>query len=85
MSKLTIHSVIKKSNRISMKLSNAFGLATSTVDEEFDKLEAKFHYYEKLIKNRLVYYLESNNLITTFQSGFRANKCTIDNIFDRYY
>ena len=36
---------------------------------------------EKLIKNRLVYYLESNNLITTFQSGFRANKCTIDNVF----
>jgi len=27
---------------------------------------------EKLIKNRLVYYLETNNLITNFQSGFRS-------------
>jgi len=36
---------------------------------------------EKLIKNRLVHYLETNNLITKFQSGFRANKCTIDNVF----
>jgi len=36
---------------------------------------------EKLIKNRLVYYLESNKLITDFQSGFRSNKSTIDNVF----
>ena len=36
---------------------------------------------EKLIKNRLVHYLETNNLITKIQSGFRANKCTIDNVF----
>jgi potassium voltage-gated channel Eag-related subfamily H protein 8 len=35
---------------------------------------------EKLIKNRLVYYLESNKLITDFQSGFRSNKSTIDNL-----
>ena len=36
---------------------------------------------EKLIKNRLVFYLESNNLIIENQSGFRSNKRTIDNLF----
>lgn len=36
---------------------------------------------EKLIKNRLVYFLESNNLFIKNQSGFRSNKRTIDNIF----
>ena len=36
---------------------------------------------ERLIKNRLTEYLDSNNLITKFQSGFRANRCSIDNIF----
>lgn len=35
---------------------------------------------EKLIKNRLVHYLETNNLIIKNQSGFRSNKCTIDNV-----
>ena len=36
---------------------------------------------EKLIKNRLVHYLESNNLFIKNQSGFRSHKRTIDNIF----
>ena len=25
--------------------------------------------------------METNKLITDFQSGFRSNKCTIDNVF----
>lgn len=36
---------------------------------------------EKLIKIRLVHYLESNNLFIKNQSGFRSHKRTIDNIF----
>ena len=36
---------------------------------------------EKLIKNRLVSYLEQNNIFIKEQSGFRTKKRTIDNIF----
>ncbi|CAF0837962.1 unnamed protein product [Brachionus calyciflorus] len=52
MSKLTMHSMIKKSNRISVKLSNALKInAVTTVDEKFDEWEIKFHSMEKIIKN----------------------------------
>lgn len=36
---------------------------------------------ERLVKNRLVYFLESNNLLSKFQSGFRERRSPIDNIF----
>ena len=35
---------------------------------------------ERMINKRLVLYLESNNLITKFQSGFRAERSTNDNL-----
>ena len=34
---------------------------------------------ERMINKRLVWYLESNNLITKLQSGFRAERTTTDN------
>lgn len=34
--------------------------------------------FEKMINVRLVYYLETNNLLSEFQFGFRKNRCTID-------
>ena len=33
-----------------------------------------------MINKRLVWYLESNNLITKFQSGFRDERSTNDNV-----
>jgi hypothetical protein len=36
---------------------------------------------EKLIKARLIHFLEKNNLLIANQSGFREHKRTIDNIF----
>lgn len=51
MSKITFHSMIKKSNRFSMRISNAFKLNNSiVVDEDFEKLENKFRNFEKLLK-----------------------------------
>ena len=35
---------------------------------------------ERMINTRLVWYLESNNLITKFQSGFRKNRSTTDQL-----
>ena len=35
---------------------------------------------ERMINKRLVWYLESNNLITKFQSGFRTERSTNDNL-----
>ena len=33
-----------------------------------------------MISKRLTWYLESNNVITKFQSGFRAERSTSDNL-----
>ena len=35
---------------------------------------------ERMINNRLVWFLESNNLVTNFQSGFRTNRSTNDHL-----
>ena len=35
---------------------------------------------EKMVNNRLIWYLESNNLISVHQSGFRKNRSTADNL-----
>jgi hypothetical protein len=35
---------------------------------------------EKIITKRLLWYLENNNLLSLFQSGFRNNRCTLDNL-----
>ena len=35
---------------------------------------------EKIVNNRLTYYLETNNLISPLQSGFRKGRSTTDNI-----
>merc|ERR1712237_73468 len=35
---------------------------------------------ERMVNERLIYFLESNNLLTKFQAGFRANRSTIDQL-----
>ncbi|GBN77000.1 hypothetical protein AVEN_19543-1 [Araneus ventricosus] len=35
---------------------------------------------EKMVNRRLVYYLEHNEVLSPFQSGFRPGRCTIDNL-----
>ena len=35
---------------------------------------------ERMVNDRLVYYLETNNIITEFQSGFRKNRSTTDQL-----
>lgn len=35
---------------------------------------------ERIINNRLVWFLESNNLLTALQSGFRKSRCTTDHL-----
>ena len=35
---------------------------------------------ERIINNRLVWFLESNNLLTALQSGFRRSRCTTDHL-----
>lgn len=81
MSKFTIHSVIKKSNRISMKLSNVFGLGITTVDEEFDKLETRFHYYEKLIKS---FNKDSLQHLSNLKEFFKIQTVTSESIQEYY-
>lgn len=37
---------------------------------------------EKIINNRLIWYLEHNNLLTKEQSGFRNGRSTIDSLLN---
>ena len=48
--KLNLHSMKKKSARISMRLSSVFGLSTHTVDERFIFEEQRFRAIEKFVK-----------------------------------
>jgi hypothetical protein len=101
MSKLTIHSMIKKSNRISVKISNVFGLNGimvsiilcldlkkkslkfffKTVDEEFNRLEAKFHYYEKLIKS---FSKDSIQHLANLKDFFKVQSITAESVQEYY-
>uniref|UniRef100_A0A8C8DHT2 Dynamin-binding protein n=1 Tax=Oryzias sinensis TaxID=183150 RepID=A0A8C8DHT2_9TELE len=49
-SKLSMHSIIKKSNRVSSHLKQLTGMAPQFKDEEFDEAEKKFRLQERLIK-----------------------------------
>ena len=35
---------------------------------------------ERLVANRLTWYLENHNILTNAQTGFRKNRCTTDQI-----
>ena len=50
LSKLNIHTMKKKSARIGMRLSNAFGLSAHTIDEEFNLQEQRFRSMDKFLK-----------------------------------
>ncbi|XP_011494939.1 PREDICTED: dynamin-binding protein-like [Ceratosolen solmsi marchali] len=51
--KLNMHSVAKKSCRLSAKLSVTLGLTNVPIDQKFDKLEKNFIFLEKTIKHFL--------------------------------
>ena len=48
--KLNLHTMRKKSARISMRLSSAFGLSSHTVDEKFNFEEQRFRGMEKFLR-----------------------------------
>nr|XP_043869373.1 dynamin-binding protein isoform X3 [Solea senegalensis] len=50
-SKLSMHSIIKKSNRVSSHLKHLTGIAPQIKDEVFDETEKKFRLQERLIKS----------------------------------
>ncbi|XP_069095788.1 dynamin-binding protein isoform X2 [Pleurodeles waltl] len=50
-SKLNIHSIIKKSNRVSSHLKHLTGLAPQIKDEAFEETEKNFRMQERLIKS----------------------------------
>lgn len=52
-SKLSIHSVVKKSQRIGMRLSSHLGLASVTKDVAFDEIEQKFRDVERTVRQLL--------------------------------
>ncbi|TSK14757.1 Dynamin-binding protein [Bagarius yarrelli] len=50
-SKLSMHSIIKKSNRVSSHLKHLTGIAPQIKDEAFDEVEKRFRLQERLIKS----------------------------------
>ncbi|XP_046405792.1 dynamin-binding protein-like isoform X2 [Ischnura elegans] len=51
MSKLSLHSVLKKSSRLGMKLSSSLGIGVAAKDPEFDAQELLFRSLEKSVKD----------------------------------
>ncbi|GIY80564.1 dynamin-binding protein [Caerostris darwini] len=49
-SKLTIHSMAKKTSRFGMRISSSIGLKTVIKDQEFEKIETRFTALEKSLK-----------------------------------
>ncbi|KAG7282340.1 hypothetical protein CRUP_002728 [Coryphaenoides rupestris] len=50
-SKLSMHSIIKKSNRVSSHIKHLTGISPQIKDEEFDEAEKRFRLQERLIKS----------------------------------
>ncbi|XP_017292891.1 dynamin-binding protein isoform X2 [Kryptolebias marmoratus] len=50
-SKLSMHSIIKKSNRVSSHIKHLTGISLQIKSEEFDEAEKKFRLQERLIKS----------------------------------
>ncbi|XP_077482869.1 dynamin-binding protein isoform X5 [Stigmatopora argus] len=50
-SKLSMHSIIKKSNRVSSHLKHLTGISPQVKDEAFDEVEKRFRLQERLIKS----------------------------------
>ena len=48
--KLNMHTMRKKSARISMRLSSAFGLSAHTIDEQFNFEEQRFRAIDKFLR-----------------------------------
>ncbi|XP_022646625.1 dynamin-binding protein-like isoform X3 [Varroa destructor] len=53
LSKLNLHSVMKKSTRLTVKMSSSLGFTTVVRDEDFEREEHRFILVEKSIKNFL--------------------------------
>lgn len=53
LSKLNLHSVMKKSTRLTVKMSSSLGFTTVVRDEDFERVEHRFILVEKSIKNFL--------------------------------
>ena len=82
LSKLTLHSVVKKRNRISMKLSNALGRRSlAAADAHFDALEARLHHHEKLIK---AFAKDSLQHLAALKEFFKAQSGASESILEYY-
>ncbi|GFT34885.1 dynamin-binding protein [Nephila pilipes] len=68
-SKLTIHSMAKKTSRFGMRISSSFGLKTVIKDQEFEKVERRFTALEKSLKifqkDVFDYIRKNEELVTT--------------------
>ncbi|XP_055933569.1 dynamin-binding protein-like [Argiope bruennichi] len=68
-SKLTIHSMAKKTSRFGMRISSSFGLKTVIKDQEFEKVERRFTSLEKSLKifqkDMFDYVKKMEELVTT--------------------
>ncbi|KAE8284055.1 hypothetical protein D5F01_LYC17382 [Larimichthys crocea] len=81
-SKLSMHSIIKKSNRVSSHLKHLTGISPQIKDEAFDEAEKKFRLQERLIKSfirDISLYLQHIR-----ESASRAHRCISDRQFTEF-
>nr|CAD7396633.1 unnamed protein product [Timema cristinae] len=76
MSKISLHSVAKKSTRIGVMLSSSLGIKSATKDLDFDEQEVIFHSMDKMIRSFLktveMFVASLEDIITLQQSMAEA-------------
>ncbi|BFZ16161.1 hypothetical protein BsWGS_19199 [Bradybaena similaris] len=80
-SKLSLHSIKKKSTRMRGRLSNNFGIGLQMKDEAFDKEEAKFRTLEKAVK---VFLDSVQQYLDHSQETMKCQTIYVDDIMEFY-
>ncbi|XP_013387330.1 dynamin-binding protein [Lingula anatina] len=80
-SRLSIHSIMKKSNRLSMKLTSNLGLSSQTKDQQFNKEEIRFRNLEKAIK---LFVRNVGQYIDQIQESVGCQETMAEDISDLY-
>ncbi|XP_071852019.1 dynamin-binding protein-like isoform X3 [Apostichopus japonicus] len=79
--KINMHSIKKKSQRMNQKITRITGLASQTVDEDFDKMERRFRVIEKTIK---IFVTDINSYLEQLKTATSAEATVGSDISDYY-
>ncbi|XP_063220463.1 dynamin-binding protein-like isoform X2 [Bacillus rossius redtenbacheri] len=80
-SRMTLHSVAKKSNRIGALLSSSLGIKTGARDELYDEQESLFYNLDKMVRSFLK---NAETFVASLQETFFIKGLIVENIVSLY-